>query len=244
MGQAVDKRADIWAFGVVLFEMVTGQRAFKGDTVADVLAAVLRGEIAWSALPTDTPQGVRRLLRRCLERDPKRRLRDIGDACVDLIADPFHEPEAGPSSVATRRAGPLARWLPWVVAAALIGSAGFALGRLRTPSLPPRIVTRAEVTLKDGVQLVNVSRDGSEFVYVTGAPPQVYLALRRLDQFDATPITHAELSLFPLLSPDGRWAASQHCRPNRGVGDQEDASHGRCGRDGVRRQPGPGRRVG
>ena len=214
-GQAVDKRADIWAFGVVLFEMITGQPAFKGNTVADVLAAVLRGEIAWSALPTGTPQAVRRLLRRCLERDPRRRLRDIGDARIDLRADPSDEPEAGPSSVATRRAGPLARWLPWVVAAALFGSAGFALGRLRTPSSPPRIVTRAEVTLKDGVQLVNVSRDGSEFVYLTGTPPQVYLALRRLDQFAATPITHAEVSLFPLLSPDGRWVAYNTLGPTK-----------------------------
>src|SRR5262249_27675759 len=74
-GKLVDKRADIWAFGIVLYEMLTGRRAFDGEDVSDVLAAVLRQEIDWTALPADTPAGVRRLLARCLERDPKHRLR-------------------------------------------------------------------------------------------------------------------------------------------------------------------------
>src|SRR5499426_1423439 len=77
-GRAVDRRADIWAFGVVLFEMLTGRRLFEGEDVSDVLAAVLRQQPDWSALPAETPASVRRLLRRCLERDPKKRLRDIG----------------------------------------------------------------------------------------------------------------------------------------------------------------------
>ena len=81
-GRAVDKRADIWAFGVVLFEMLTGKRLFDGETVSDVLAAVLTREVDWTALPPDTPAGVRRLLRRCLDRDPRTRLRDIGEARV------------------------------------------------------------------------------------------------------------------------------------------------------------------
>jgi serine/threonine-protein kinase len=81
-GKAVDKRADIWAFGVVLFEMLTGRRLFDGETVTDVLAAVVRQEIGWDALPPGTPAGVRHLLRRCLDRDPRHRLRDIGEARV------------------------------------------------------------------------------------------------------------------------------------------------------------------
>ncbi|MGH9383249.1 MAG: serine/threonine-protein kinase, partial [Vicinamibacterales bacterium] len=85
-GRPVDRRADIWAFGVVLFEMLSGQRAFKGEDVSDVLAAVLRQEIDWKALPADTPRKIRRILERCLERDPKRRLRDIGDAWLELDA--------------------------------------------------------------------------------------------------------------------------------------------------------------
>src|SRR5580658_5068712 len=82
--KAVDKRADIWAFGVVFYELLTGERAFEGETVSDTLAAVLRAELDWKRLPAGTPVGVRRLLERCLQRDPNRRLRDIGDAWAYL----------------------------------------------------------------------------------------------------------------------------------------------------------------
>ena len=83
-GQPVDKRADIWAFGCVLYEMLTGRLAFPGQTVSDVIAAILEREPDWSALPSATPPAVRDLLRRCLEKDPRRRLRDIGDAQREL----------------------------------------------------------------------------------------------------------------------------------------------------------------
>ena len=83
-GAAVDRRVDIWAFGAACYEMLSGRRAFKGHTVPDTLAAVLGQEIDWSALPASTPAPVRRLLARCLDRDVKRRLRDIGEARVAL----------------------------------------------------------------------------------------------------------------------------------------------------------------
>ena len=83
-GKAVDKRADIWAFGAVLYEMLSGRKAFEGETVSDTLAAVLRADIDWSSLPSQTPAAVRGVLRRCLDRDPKHRLRDIGDARIAL----------------------------------------------------------------------------------------------------------------------------------------------------------------
>jgi serine/threonine-protein kinase len=82
-GQAVDKRSDIWSFGVVLFEMLTGQQVFRGETISDTLAAVLKTDPDWAKLPVDTPAPVRTLLRRCLERDRKKRLRDIGDAFLE-----------------------------------------------------------------------------------------------------------------------------------------------------------------
>src|SRR5262249_26045327 len=83
-GRAVDKRADIWAFGCMLYEMLAGRRAFGGDTVTDVLAAITRAEPDWKALPKDTPPAIRRLLVRTLEKDPKRRLRDIGEARIAI----------------------------------------------------------------------------------------------------------------------------------------------------------------
>ncbi len=103
-GKVVDKRADIWAFGLVAYEMLTGGRAFDGEEVSDVLAAVLRKEIDWSALPVDVPAPLNELLRRCLERDPRRRLRDIGEARVILENPRALEPvvASSPTAIAHR----------------------------------------------------------------------------------------------------------------------------------------------
>ena len=83
-GKTVDKRTDIWAFGCVLYEMLTARPAFRGETVSDTIAAILEHEPDWSALPAQTPASIRRLLQRCLEKDPRRRLRDVGDARLEI----------------------------------------------------------------------------------------------------------------------------------------------------------------
>ena len=93
-GKAVDRRTDIWAFGVVLYEMLSGQRAFEGEDISVTLASVIKEEVSWPALPADLPEPVRRLIRRCLEKDPKRRLRDIGEARLMLEDPASSEPEA------------------------------------------------------------------------------------------------------------------------------------------------------
>src|SRR5205085_12463300 len=127
----VDRRADIWAFGVVLYEMLTGLSVFGGETVSDILAAVLRADPDWKHLPPDTPPKVRRLLRRCLERDPKRRLRDIGDAWIELDAPEEPAPAAvAPAALPARR-----QWLPWAVAAVL-GGASVAWGLFHQTAPP------------------------------------------------------------------------------------------------------------
>ena len=109
-GAAVDKRSDIWSFGVVLYEMLTGRHLFRGETVTDTLAAVLKTDPDWKALPPETPASIRRLLRRCLERDRKRRLPDIGVAVLEIDEAPA-EPEA---PAVTARPKPVSRFLPWI----------------------------------------------------------------------------------------------------------------------------------
>jgi Tol biopolymer transport system component len=121
-GQAVDRRVDIWAFGCVLFEMLVGQPAFRGETVTDLLAAVVKDEPDWSALPSGLPTGVHTLLRRCLKKDPRQRLQAIGDARIEI--DAINEGRAGVSEVSGVRSLPttLTRWLPWAALVALAAS--------------------------------------------------------------------------------------------------------------------------
>ena len=130
-GKAVDKRADIWAFGVVLFEMLTARRLFDGETVSDVLASVLKSEPDWPSLPAAAPASVRRLLERCLQRDPKRRLRDIGDARLVLEDSLAGRGDDLPAATAPGRGGKGA-W-PWTaLAAAGALAVGLAVGHLAT----------------------------------------------------------------------------------------------------------------
>jgi eukaryotic-like serine/threonine-protein kinase len=135
-GKAVDMRADIWAFGVVLYEMLTGRQLFTGETVTETLAAILKGEPDWQALPAGSPIG---LLRRCLEKDPKRRLRDIGDAAL--------EPELGPTASPARQSiyRQALVWVLALIAVAALVSLGYALWNW--PSSVPRTVTRLSIPL-------------------------------------------------------------------------------------------------
>src|SRR5262249_52965505 len=117
-GKAVDKRADIWAFGVVFFEMLTGRQTFGGDTISEVMAAVMKGDPHWARLPPGLPSQVLRLLRRCLVKDPKQPLRDIGDA--RLLPDDTDAP--APAHRSPGEGGPLGA-LPWIVAGLAVAAA-------------------------------------------------------------------------------------------------------------------------
>ncbi len=207
-GKRVDRRADIWAFGVVLFEMLAGERAFKGDDVSDVIAAVLRQDIDWRALPPSTPTNVRRVLERCLERDPARRLRDIGDVWIGM--DTPEEPAAAPSATPAGRArSRLRTWLPWAVALVIAaGSIAWTFSR-RTEPRPP-LVTRSAQTMKDLSVFVAISRDGTRLAYAVAAGTQnasAGIVLRMLDQFEGRVVPGTEGGVFPLFSPDGQWIA-------------------------------------
>jgi serine/threonine-protein kinase len=194
-GKTVDKRTDIWAFGVVLYEMLTGRMMFEGETLSDTLAGVLRAPFDWSALPADTPSTVRHLLERCLERDPKRRLRDIGDAWTEV------EAPAIAALPPARRA-----WLPWT-AAAIVAAGGIAWGLLRVPAIPSEPVTRWTYTQSNIFMGLSLTPDGTRLAYYELVNSVPRLMLRNLDQPESKPIPGGESALAPFLSPDGQWVA-------------------------------------
>ena len=237
-GRPVDKRADIWAFGLVLYEMLTGRAAFAGETVSDTLAAVLRGEPDWTALPADTPTWLRRLLRHCLERDPRHRLRDIGDAIVEI--DEARDP-AAPDDVIRAPApmAPAARW-PWFAAAALllvlVAAGAFLAGRRQ--AAVPAAVLNVDVILDDEPlyaeigSAFDVTPDGERLVYVTlGANDVRRVHVRRLDQLSDRVLVEGsgagESPYHPFLSPDGQWIGYVDQQPpaegsDRGRRDDHD----------------------
>lgn len=207
-GKAVDRRTDIWALGCVLFEALTARRTFEGESVADVLGAIVKTEPRWELLPADTPPKVRELLGRCLQKDPRRRLRDIGDAWV-AIEEALSEP-AGPVTVP---GGRRERTAPVLVATlvALLATAVAVWSLLRTESKP---VTRSVIPFAPGEELgvtdyvasIAVSPDGGHVVYVAreaGSNGRLYL--RALDQLDGMPIDGTEGAAAPFFSADGQW---------------------------------------
>ena len=216
-GRQVDKRADIWAFGAVLFEMLTGRQAFGGTDISETLAAVLRQEMDWAELPADTPQSVRRLLRRCLERDLKQRLPEIGTARLDIDeAEAPDDSTAGPTSAETR---PLTFWQRpvgmAVVALIALTIGGLGVWTVARPDAEPADVVRFEILPPDdapmSVQLgprdLTISPDGTLIVY-DGVPPGENLPrlhIRRLDGTDAVALRGADLAMGPFVSPDGEW---------------------------------------
>jgi eukaryotic-like serine/threonine-protein kinase len=208
-GRATDRRVDVWAFGCVLFEMLTGQHAFPGSDVTEVLATVLKSEPDWNALPASTPTRIRAVLDRCLQKDPKLRLRDIGD--VRLALDGAFETvvRAGPAAVTVPRRS--IAWPAGVVVAAL-AAAGLTWFVSR-PTVEPGVAKRFSMVLPTGDLLpfssgtmVAVSPDGQTLVYRT-ARDGIRLFARRIDQFDATVIGEANPNEAPFFSDDNQWIA-------------------------------------
>jgi serine/threonine-protein kinase len=212
-GKPIDKRADIWSFGVVLWEMLTGQPLFSGETVSHTLADVLRAELHFDALPRHTPRAIRMLLARCLDRDAKRRLRDVGEARIAIEnAASGHAHEAGVTAVHSATL----RWRPVTLVSLSVLLAG-ALGavvawNLRPPSVAPT-VTRFSFTLPqgqrftdNGAQLIAISPDGARVAYI--ANQRLYL--RSMSELDARPIAGTDLPQGtnfisePVFSPDGQ----------------------------------------
>lgn len=209
-GKAVDARTDVWAFGVVLFEALTGKRPFDGETVTDVLAAVVKNEPEWARLPEGTPLGIRRVLRRCLSKDRHTRLQHIGDARLELEESKLREPSS--------QASPTPRtW--WAAAAGFfLGAvaAGIALsGWMPEEPNVPTPVRRAEFRLPESDRLFTgstvgralvISPDGTRIVYVArrdGAAHQLFL--REMGSTGVVNLQGTEEAIQPFFSPDSDW---------------------------------------
>ena len=217
-GKAVDRRTDIWAFGCVLYEMLTAKMAFSGETVTDTLAAVIKTEPDWSAVPANTPQTVRNLLQRCLKKDARQRLQSIGDARIvfeEILSGGVTEYEPLPESGATRL--PLRKaWrtaLPWALAAVMtVLAAGIAYFYSTSRSAGPDAVRRLDISLPDGVSVVtrdslilSISPDGRQVVFMATKGDVSQLYRRSMDEADTKPIAGTENGVSPFFSPDGRW---------------------------------------
>jgi serine/threonine-protein kinase len=209
-GKPVDKRTDIWSFGVVQWEMLTGHRLFDGETISHVLADVLRGSIDFDKLPKETPRAIRELLKRCLDRDVKTRLRDIGEARI-ILTRPM-----GGTDVPQRAEARPAK-LPWAVAAALLVAlaiAGWGWWR-GSRSVPPHSPIRLNAVMSPATTLdrfrgsqLALSPDGTRIVVAESDRDGKWrLVMRSLDQSQFAPLSGAEQARTPFFSPDGQWIA-------------------------------------
>ena len=210
-GKPVDKRADIWAFGAVLYEMLVGARAFPGDDVSQTLARVIDREPDWDALPAGTPPRLVRVMQRCLRKDPRSRLHDIADARLEIEEPPYSSETAGKDieqSGLARRAG------PWGIAALMTVLAAVSAFRADWDGHATS-VTRAhlQIVLPDGLRLavdtahptVALSPDGSRLVFVADDGQARRLYSRHLATSETRALAGTEGAASPFFSPDGAW---------------------------------------
>lgn len=215
-GKAVDRRTDIWAFGCLIYECLTGTQAFQGETVSDTIAKILERDVDWSRLPKQTPPRLRELLVRCLEKDPKRRLRDIGDARLaleEIRSGPGKSAAQEPAAARVRRnrlsavVGALVGLVAGALIAGFLGAGGRGAGREPT---------RLSIAIPDGLRYLggDITPDGRAFVLLAqsrsgteSGEPRRRLYLRRLDRVSIDPIRGTEDAQSLTLSPDGKWVA-------------------------------------
>ena len=208
-GRPADKRSDLWAFGCVLYEMLTGRRAFDGDDVGEILAAVIKSEVNWNGLPRAVPPRVRTMMRRCLRKDPRQRLGDAGAVRLEL-EDIFASPQDTASPPFRRGLVSLPVALSVGLIAMVASSALTLWFRPPAAQRPASSVTRVTVSIPAGTELtegvsVVISPDGERIAFVAsrGGIPQLYI--RSLNDFEARPLPDTQRAVAPFFSPDGMW---------------------------------------
>ncbi len=207
-GRKLDKRTDIWSFGCVLYEALSGRQAFSGDSTLDTLSAVAGRDPDWGALPAATPANIRVLLRRCLQRDLARRLHDIADARLEL-----EQPAAPLESAAAPRQPSKRLALPWVVAALMTALAAFLGWRqLSGPQVARQQPVHLAMSLPESITVSSgprstlaISPDGTQVVFVGSSKGGTQLYRRELRRTDVEPIPGTERAVTPLFSLDGQW---------------------------------------
>jgi Tol biopolymer transport system component len=212
-GKHVDRRADIWAFGCVLYEMLTGRKAFHGDTVPETLGAIMRAEPDWSQLPAATPMRVRVLLQRCLQKDPKQRLQAIGDARISLeeVLSGTRDAFAAATPTLSRRKW---LWLGWGATATLAVALAFALIGYVARAPHPAGAVVAQIALPPGANaalwglspgMPALSPDGTQLAFAARTDDgKQLLWVRPLNSSNARPLEETDGAGFPFWSPDGR----------------------------------------
>jgi serine/threonine-protein kinase len=207
----LDKRTDIWSFGCVFYEMLTAKKAFAGETVTDALAAILRSEPDWDSLPHETPQQIRGLLKRCLQKEQRLRLRDIGDARLEIEEALAHpQPDSASTPISRFTDGRIARAIAAILLFCLAAVVVRAWFRHPQPSTEP--VARLEISVPPPDQLtgmsyveIAISRDGTRLAYIARHNGVPMLFIRALDQSAAFPVAGSEGANTPFFSPDGNW---------------------------------------
>jgi Tol biopolymer transport system component/tRNA A-37 threonylcarbamoyl transferase component Bud32 len=212
-GKCVDRRADIWAFGCVLYEMLTGREAFAGETTSDTLACVIRAEPDWSSIPTSVPPRICELLRRSLQKDPKQRLRDIGDARITIeeaLSGAAQESEV--LQVGTVHLPAWRSLLPWAAGILLAALASAGVWELRPRGPVGQIVHFSfapppgdSLQFRFGSTPLAISRDGMEIVFLAQHLGTQRLYIRRMDRLESEPFVGTDNADMPFFSPDGKW---------------------------------------
>jgi serine/threonine-protein kinase len=216
-GRVADKRSDVWAFGCVLYEMLTGKRLFDGEEVSDTLAAILRGEPDWTLIPSDMPRFASILLRHCLEKNRAMRLPDMAAARFVLTEGATWDAPAAP--VPAARASRLSHASPWIVAATTTAALGVGLV-LWAPGKPAAPFGLVRLTAELGVDVslggadtaggdLAISPDGQRVVFAAHGNPrrESQLYIRSLARLQATPLGGTDGARYPFFSPDGQWVA-------------------------------------